>query len=109
MERYGTKSFPDEAERKRQRDTVFERNVKISILCPGPVKTNFTSVANVRFHIREANSYKVAKYAIDQTLKGKEIIVPGFLGKVTYILNKIIPVRISKYFIYLSQNGKRNY
>ena len=32
--RYGTKSFPNEEEAKRQRDTVFERNVKISILVP---------------------------------------------------------------------------
>ena len=34
MERYGTKSFPDEAERVRQQETVFERAVKISILVP---------------------------------------------------------------------------
>ena len=32
--RYGTRSFPNEEEAKRQRDTVFERNVKISILVP---------------------------------------------------------------------------
>ena len=31
MEQFGTKSFPDEAERKRQQETVFENNVKISI------------------------------------------------------------------------------
>ncbi len=34
MERYGTKSFPDEAERKLQQETVFENRVKISILVP---------------------------------------------------------------------------
>lgn len=34
MERYGTKSFPDETERKRQQETVFEKRVKISILVP---------------------------------------------------------------------------
>lgn len=33
-ERYGTKSFPNAEEIKRQRETVFERNVKISILVP---------------------------------------------------------------------------
>ena len=31
---YGTESFPDEAERARQRNTAFERMVKISILTP---------------------------------------------------------------------------
>ncbi len=34
MEQFGTKSFPNEAERKRQQETVFERNIKISILVP---------------------------------------------------------------------------
>lgn len=34
MENYGTRSFPDEAEAKRQRETVFPRMPKISILVP---------------------------------------------------------------------------
>jgi len=34
MKSYGTDSFPDEAEAKRQRETTFERRVKISILVP---------------------------------------------------------------------------
>ncbi len=33
-------------------------NIKISILCPGPVNTNFNKVANVKFHMREASSKK---------------------------------------------------
>lgn len=33
-ERYGTKSFPDKEEARKQRETVFERMVKISILVP---------------------------------------------------------------------------
>ena len=51
-------------------------NVKISILCPGPVATNFNEVANVKFHLREANSMDVAKYAIEKIQKGKFYIVP---------------------------------
>ncbi|MBR1701042.1 MAG: glycosyltransferase family 2 protein [Lachnospiraceae bacterium] len=31
---HGTRSFPDEAERKRQQETKFSRNIKISILTP---------------------------------------------------------------------------
>ena len=34
MERYGTASFPDEETRKRERETVFAKRVKISILVP---------------------------------------------------------------------------
>ena len=31
---YGTESFPDEAERERQKNTVFDRMVKVSVLTP---------------------------------------------------------------------------
>ena len=34
MERYGTASFPDEETRKKERETVFAKRVKISILVP---------------------------------------------------------------------------
>ena len=35
---YGTESFPDESERARQRNTVFDRMVKVSVL-DAPVGT----------------------------------------------------------------------
>lgn len=38
-----------------------QSKVQISILCPGPVSTNFNKVANVKFKMREANSMKVAR------------------------------------------------
>lgn len=57
-------------------------NIQISILCPGPVKTNFSKVANVKFHLREASSSKIAKYAIQKFEKGKFYIVPRVRCKV---------------------------
>ena len=63
---YATKSYIVRlSEGIREELNKEKSNVKISILCPGPVKTNFTKVANVKFNLREANSYTVAKYAID--------------------------------------------
>ena len=47
--------------------------------------------------------------AINSFLKNKEIIVPGIINKFVYVLNKIIPNRITRYIVYMSQNGKRNY
>jgi len=49
-------------------------NVTISVLCPGPVATNFNNVANVKFSIKALSSEYVAKYAIDKTLKGKLVM-----------------------------------
>ena len=49
--------------------------VTVSVLCPGPVNTNFNNVANVRFNLKGLSSEYVAKYAIDQMLKSKKVII----------------------------------
>ena len=81
-------------------------NVQISILCPGPVETNFNKVANVKFNLREANSMKVAKYAIKKLEKGKFYIVPGLDVKIAKIGAKIIPTNIIAKFAYMAQKRK---
>ena len=67
-------------------------NVKISVLCPGPVKTNFNKIANVKFSIGSLRSNKVAKYAIDNMFLDKLIIVPSRLMKLNKILVKLLPI-----------------
>lgn len=56
-------------------------SVKVSVLCPGPVNTNFNNVANVKFSLKGLSASDVAKYAIDKTIKGKMVITPGFVMK----------------------------
>ncbi|MBP3765668.1 MAG: SDR family oxidoreductase [Bacilli bacterium] len=56
-------------------------NVYIGALCPGPVDTEFNKVAKVKFSIKPMTSEKVAEYAVDQMLKKKTIIIPGFKTK----------------------------
>lgn len=43
--------------------------VKISVLCPGPVRTNFNKVAGVDFAAPSLSSEYVAKYAVKKLLK----------------------------------------
>ena len=80
--------------------------VQISILCPGPVETNFNKVANVNIHLREANSMGVAKYAIRKLEKGKFYIVPGIDIKISRIGAKILPANIISKFAYMAQKRK---
>ena len=80
--------------------------VQISILCPGPVETNFNKVANVNFHLREANSMDVAKYAIRKIEKGKFYIVPGIDVKISRFGAKILPANIISKFAYMAQKRK---
>ncbi len=84
-------------------------NVKISVLCPGPVQTNFNNVANVKFCIRGLTPGFVAQYAIDKTFKGKMIITPGFEMKATkffeHFLSEKALTRMS-YNVQMKKNGK---
>ena len=82
-------------------------DVKISILCPGPVDTNFNNVANVVFKAPSMPSEKVAKYAIDKTLKGKLIIIPGILNKSVRFFSKVLPDAVLEECAYHIQSRKR--
>ena len=80
--------------------------VQISILCPGPVHTKFSKVANVKFQIREANSIKVAKYAIQKLEKGKFYIIPGIDIKLAKIGIKLAPTTLVSKVTYRIQKRK---
>ena len=81
-------------------------DVKISVLCPGPVNTNFNKVANVKFALKSLSSEYVAKYAINKTLKGKFLIIPGWKIKIARFLSKISPDTISTKICYHMQSKK---
>ena len=81
-------------------------NVKISVLCPGPVNTNFNNVAGVKFALHSFTSEHVAKYAINKMLKNKFLIIPGGTIKLTAFLSKIVPSVILSKFVYGAQKRK---
>lgn len=71
--------------------------VTLSVLCPGPVKTNFEKVANAKFTIHSLTSPYVGEYAVKKRLKGKFEIVPGFTIKLGHVFSHLVPKkRISK-------------
>ena len=80
--------------------------VKISILCPGPVNTNFNKVANVEFAVKSLSSEYVAKYAIKKMQKGKFYIVPGFSIKLAKLGSKITPTTLVSKISYRMQKRK---
>lgn len=80
--------------------------VKISCLCPGPVSTEFGSVAGVKFLGIGMKPDKTAEIALKGMFKGKRIIVPGLLMKLCRILSKILPERLSAKAVMLIQSAK---
>lgn len=104
---YATKSYIVRLSEGIREELKKEKsNVQISILCPGPVKTNFCKIANVKFKMKEAKSEKIAKYAIDQMFKGKFYILPQAKIKLARLGAKIAPTPIISKITYKIQKRK---
>lgn len=80
--------------------------LKISVLCPGPVDTEFNDVAGVKFALRGLDSAYVARYAIKKALSGKTVIVPGIITKIAMSLSHICPRKLLLNFAYFAQYKK---
>lgn len=105
---YATKNYVVSLTRAIRKELRKNKSkVKISLLCPGPVDTNFNNVANVKFKIPGLTSEYVAKYAIKKMQKGKLIIIPGTLIKIVRWLTEITPDVIVEEFSYHTQTKKR--
>lgn len=80
--------------------------VSISVLCPGPVDTNFQKRANVSFSIRPLSSEYVARYAIKKMFQKKLLIIPSFSMKFIYFVQKIVPLSLLLKVTYHVQKKK---
>lgn len=85
---------------------VKKSKVKVSVLCPGPVKTNFNNIANVSFSIKGLDSNYVAKYTVKKMFKNKLIIIPGWNIRFMVFLSKYIPIKILLKINYYIQKKK---
>lgn len=83
-------------------------NVNISVLCPGPVKTNFNNVAGVKFGVKPLSSSFVAKYAIDQMLNKKMLIIPGYKMKLAKFFSRFVSDKFLLKVTYRIQKKKVN-
>lgn len=79
----------------------------ISVLCPGPVNTNFNKVANVKFNIKSLEAPEVAKYAIDKMFKNKLLIIPGTTVRLGVFFSRFLPLKTLLKITYKIQDKKR--
>ena len=80
--------------------------VHVSVLCPGPVETNFNNVAGVKFSVKPLKSSYVAKYAIDKMFKDKMLIIPGFKMKCAKFFSRFVSDKFMLKIIYNIQKKK---
>ena len=82
-------------------------NKVISVLCPGPVDTNFNDRANVNFKVKSMDARSVARYAIDKMFKKKLIIIPGISVKLGIFFMRFIPTKLLLKLTYSFQERKK--
>ncbi len=81
-------------------------SVYIGALCPGPIQTHFFENANASFVKKGASKEEIVNYAIKMMFKGKNIIIPKFSIKCSYLANKILPESIVGNMVYKIQNRR---
>lgn len=68
--------------------------VKMSVLCPGPVRTEFDEVADVRFSSPALESAWVAEYAVERMFRGKLLIIPSLRMKAAHAAARLAPDKL---------------
>ncbi len=80
--------------------------IRISILCPGPVDTNFNRRAGVVFSVPPMSSQQVAAYALEKTMQGKLLIIPGIGIKLSLLGARFVPHALLSAVTYEIQKSK---
>jgi len=89
---YASKSYVVRLSQAIKQELKMEKsNVKISILCPGPVATNFNKVAKVKFTNKPLSTEYVVKYTIKKLKKNSFYIIPGAPIRALRHVCKIVP------------------
>lgn len=84
-------------------------NVKVSMLCPGPVATEFSERARVKFSIPPVSSEKMAERAVRNMFGGSLIITPNAVQKAGIILGKLVPDNLLAFTARMIQSSRERY
>ncbi len=81
-------------------------NVTITLLCPGPVDTNFNNRAGVSFSVKPITADYAAEYAIEKAMSGKLIAVPGLTIRAGVFASRFVPHKLLAAITYNIQKSK---
>ncbi len=81
-------------------------NVKIHVLCPGPVDTGFNERAKVKFGVKSLTSDYVVKYTLKMINKNKTVIIPGCMMKLGIFGMRFLPRKMLAKITYNIQKSK---
>lgn len=78
------------------REELRQSSIKVSVLCPGPVPTSMAVKKRMNSKgfigkMMVITPEKVARIAVNKMIKGKPVIVPGFINRAILLLEKVVP------------------
>lgn len=80
--------------------------VHLSMLCPGPVKTEFSETANIRFITPLYSPEKLAEHAVREMFGGKLLITENKLSSAALYASKLIPDKVLAFFAAMFQSKR---
>ncbi len=95
-----TQAICEEERRKKS-------GIQISVLCPGPVDTEFNQVAGVQFGVKSLSSQEVAEYTLKELDKGTNVIIPGVGMRSALTLSRLVPDKLRTRITYHIQKAKK--
>ena len=90
---------------------VKDKNICISVLCPGQTKTNFqknVSSKKDKIKFNTACPIKVAKYGYESLKKNVTVSVPGFWNNIIIFLGRLLPRSTSTNLVRYIQEKNRD-
>jgi len=90
---------------------VKDKNITISVLCPGQTKTNFqdyVSTKKNKISFNTGSPIEVAKYGYNALKNNITVSVPGFMNKLIVLLNRLLPRSTSVNLVRYIQEKNRD-
>lgn len=83
-------------------------NVSITLLCPGPVDTNFNDRAGVSFSIKPISPEYAAEYAVRKALSRQLFAIPGLSVRAGVFASRFVPMKLMSAIVYGIQHRKKS-
>lgn len=84
-------------------------NVHVSMLCPGPVDTEFSSTARVKFLTPPVSSEKLAERAVREMFAGKLMINESAFSRAVIYATKLVPDSLLAVFAGMFQSNRERF
>ncbi len=81
--------------------------VKVSVLCPGPVQTDFNRNAGITGSFKGITAEECVRHTIEGMKKGRLLIIPALYTKAVALGSKLLPAAVSGSVCYIAQKGKK--